>query len=55
MPNVSIRDTGKLVRLILESGPAYFTKTVAFYSEALAEADKLAAIGESIYEFPFFT
>ncbi|GKZ26765.1 hypothetical protein AbraIFM66951_003657 [Aspergillus brasiliensis] len=46
MPNVSIRDTGKLVQVILESGATYFTKTIAFYNEALAEADKLAAIGQ---------
>ncbi|RAL11495.1 NmrA/HSCARG family protein [Aspergillus homomorphus CBS 101889] len=46
MPNVSIRDTGKLVQLVLESGTTYFAKTIAFYNQALAEADKLAAIGE---------
>lgn len=47
MPNVSIRDTGKLVKLILESGSTYLTKTIAFYCQALTEADKLAAIGKS--------
>ncbi|PYH82699.1 NmrA-like family protein [Aspergillus uvarum CBS 121591] len=45
MPNVSIRDTGKLVRLVLESGSTYFTHTIAFYGQALSEADKLASIG----------
>ncbi|GAQ45785.1 NmrA-like family protein [Aspergillus niger] len=44
MPNGSIRDTGKLVRLILEDGATYFTKTVAFYSEAISEAAKQAMI-----------
>ncbi|XRM46657.1 hypothetical protein ABZX51_009687 [Aspergillus tubingensis] len=46
MPNGSIRDTGKLVRLILEDGATYFTKTVAFYSEAISEAEKQAMIGK---------
>ncbi|KAK1147562.1 hypothetical protein N8T08_000904 [Aspergillus melleus] len=44
MPNVSIGDTGKLVQLVLESGTTYFTKTIAFYNQALTEADKLTAI-----------
>ncbi|RAH84782.1 NmrA-like family protein [Aspergillus japonicus CBS 114.51] len=51
MPNVSIRDTGKLVQRVLESGSTYFTKTIAFYAQALAEADKLAAIGQK-YNLP---
>ncbi|GLB08384.1 NmrA-like domain-containing protein 1 [Aspergillus tubingensis] len=46
MPNGSIRDTGKLVRLFLEDGATYFTKTVAFYSEAISEAEKQAMIGK---------
>ncbi|PWY68724.1 NmrA-like family protein [Aspergillus eucalypticola CBS 122712] len=46
MPNGSIRDTGKLVRLFLEDGATYFTKTVAFYSEAISEAAKQAMIGK---------
>ena len=50
MPNVSIADTGKLVRTILETGPAYFTKTIAFYSQALSETEKLAALGESMLQ-----
>lgn len=48
MPNVSIADTGKLGRIILEGGSEYFTKTIAFYSQALSEAEKLAALGESM-------
>ena len=50
MPNVSIADTGKLVRTILETEPAYFTKTIAFYSQALSETEKLAALGESMLQ-----
>ncbi|KAI2827612.1 hypothetical protein CBS63078_6126 [Aspergillus niger] len=46
MPNGSIRDTGKLVRVILEAEATYFTKTVAFYSEAISEAEKQAMIGK---------
>lgn len=45
MPNVAIRDTGKLVHLVLEAGPPYFTKTIAFWAQALSEADKLAELG----------
>ncbi|KAF7595941.1 hypothetical protein BBP40_004087 [Aspergillus hancockii] len=51
MPNVAIADTGKLVRAILEAGATYFTKTIAFYSEALSESGKLASIG-SRYHVP---
>lgn len=46
MPNVAIADTGKLVRTILEGGSQYFEKTIAFYSQSLSEADKLATIGQ---------
>jgi hypothetical protein len=46
MPNVSIADTGKLVRTILEEGSQYFSKTIAFYSQGLSEADKLATMGK---------
>lgn len=49
MPNVAIADTGKLIQTILEAGLAvYFTKTIAFYSQALSEAEKLTALGESM-------
>lgn len=48
MPNVAIADTGKLVRIILEAGSEYFTKTIAFYSQALSEAEKLNALCESM-------
>jgi hypothetical protein len=46
MPNVAIADTGKLVRTIFEAGSQYFKKSVAFYSQSLSEADKLATIGK---------
>ncbi|KAL4801093.1 hypothetical protein BDV19DRAFT_396448 [Aspergillus venezuelensis] len=46
LPNVSIADTGKLVHIVLENGPVYFTKTIAFWSEALSEAAKLAELGQ---------
>lgn len=45
MPNVAIADTGKLVHIILEAGPVYLTKTIAFWAQALSEADKLAEVG----------
>ncbi|KAL3493067.1 hypothetical protein BJX62DRAFT_249999 [Aspergillus germanicus] len=51
MPNVSIADTGALVRAILEAGSTYFTKTIAFYSQALSEADKLSVL-EKKYNIP---
>lgn len=45
LPNVAIADTGKLVHLVLEAGPAYFTKTIAFWAQALSEAEKLGQLG----------
>lgn len=45
LPNVAIADTGKLVHLVLEAGPAYFTKIIAFWAQALSEAEKLAELG----------
>ncbi|KAL1883475.1 hypothetical protein Plec18167_002479 [Paecilomyces lecythidis] len=46
LPNVAIADTGKLVHAIIQSGPAYYTKTIAFWAQALSEADKLAELGK---------
>ncbi|KAL5363817.1 nmrA-like family protein [Aspergillus floccosus] len=46
LPNVAIADTGKLVHSILEAGSVYFTKTIAFWAQALSEAGKLAELGE---------
>ncbi|RAH52310.1 nmrA-like family protein [Aspergillus piperis CBS 112811] len=51
LPNVAIGDTGKLVHLVLEAGSTYFTKTIAFWAQALSEADKLAELG-SCYNVP---
>ncbi|KAL3409721.1 NmrA-like family protein [Aspergillus fumigatus] len=45
MPNVAIADTGKLVHLVVEAGSAYFTKVIAFWAQALSEAEKLAELG----------
>ena len=44
MPNVAIADTGKLVHLVVEAGSAYFTKVIAFWDQALSEAEKLAEL-----------
>ncbi|PLN83665.1 hypothetical protein BDW42DRAFT_200013 [Aspergillus taichungensis] len=46
LPNVAIADTCKLVHIILQAGPTYFTKTIAFWAQALSEAEKLAELGE---------
>ncbi|KAJ5613441.1 hypothetical protein N7510_006635 [Penicillium lagena] len=45
LPNVSITDTGKLVRLVILNGAQYFRKSIAFYAEALSEAEKLREMG----------
>ncbi|KAL7891951.1 hypothetical protein HDV63DRAFT_415581 [Trichoderma sp. SZMC 28014] len=46
LPNVSIADTGKLVSAVIEDGPQYYTKTIAFYAQSLSEAEKLKVLGE---------
>jgi hypothetical protein len=45
LPNVAIADTGKLVHMVVETGSTYFTKTIAFWAQALSEAEKLAELG----------
>lgn len=45
LPNVSIADTGKLVRHVVEADKKYASKVVAFYSEAISEGSKLEALG----------
>lgn len=55
LPNVSIADTGKLVRAVIEDGQQYFTKTIAFYAQSLSEAEKLKVLGEGIIRFAAFT
>ncbi|KAI9369630.1 hypothetical protein BJX61DRAFT_536274 [Aspergillus egyptiacus] len=46
LPNSAIADTGKLIRVVLEGGPIFFRKTIAFWAQALSEAEKLAELGE---------
>jgi hypothetical protein len=55
MPNVSIGDTGKLVLDILKNEHKYRGKRIAFYSQALSEAEKMEALerGERTSETPF--
>lgn len=55
LPNVSIADTGKLVRTVVEDGQQYYTKTIAFYAQSLSEAEKLKMLGEGIIRFIAFT
>lgn len=55
MPNVAISDTGKLVHIILEAGPIYLTKTIAFWAQALSEADKLAELGNCMLVYFTYT
>lgn len=45
MSNMATSDTGKLVLALLEAGSRYLEKTVAFYSQSLAEGEKLAILG----------
>ncbi|GFF21985.1 nmrA-like family domain-containing protein 1 [Aspergillus udagawae] len=51
LPNVAIADTGKLVHMVVEAGSTYFTKTIAFWAQALSEAEKLAELG-NYYNVP---
>ncbi|KAJ5576902.1 hypothetical protein N7535_003828 [Penicillium sp. DV-2018c] len=46
MPNAAIADTGKLVVEILSDRQRYYKKTIAFYSEALSEAEKMKTLGQ---------
>jgi hypothetical protein len=48
LPNVAIEDTGKLVDYVIRHGSTYQTKTIAFSSEELSEAEKAATIGRSM-------
>ncbi|KAL4933670.1 uncharacterized protein BDV17DRAFT_278842 [Aspergillus undulatus] len=41
-----------LVRAFLEAGSTYFTKTIAFYSQAMSEAEKLAELERVQYDIP---
>ncbi|KAF2994363.1 hypothetical protein E8E13_001288 [Curvularia kusanoi] len=46
LPNVSIADTGKLVRHVIEHGGDFASKVIAFYGEAISEGAKLEALGK---------
>jgi hypothetical protein len=48
LPNVAIEDTGKLVDYVIRHGGRYQTKTIAFFSEELSEAEKAETIGRSM-------
>jgi hypothetical protein len=48
LPNVSIADTGKIVRAVIEDGQQYYTKTISFYAQSLSEAENLRVFGEGI-------
>lgn len=48
LPNVSIADTGKLVRAVIEHGKKYFESTIAFYSQSLSESEKLTELGNGL-------
>lgn len=53
MPNVSIADTGKLVRHVTERGAEFVSKVIAFYGEAISEGAKLEALGKCMqYSVP---
>lgn len=44
LPNVAISDTGKLVQYILEHPDLCLEKTIAFYSEAISEGQKVESM-----------
>lgn len=52
LPNVSIADTGKLVRAVIEGGSNYFEKSIAFYSQSLSESEKLTELGNGLSSTP---
>ncbi|RGP77790.1 hypothetical protein FLONG3_4084 [Fusarium longipes] len=46
LPNVAISDTGKLVQYILDHPDQCLEKSIAFYSEAMSEGEKIRAMSE---------
>jgi hypothetical protein len=48
LPNVSIADTGKFVRAVIERGNNCFESTIAFYSQGLSESEKLVELGNGL-------
>jgi hypothetical protein len=49
LPNVAISDTGKLVQYILDHPDQCLEKTIAFYSEAISEGEKIRSMAEGVY------
>ncbi|KAF4466382.1 hypothetical protein FALBO_6766 [Fusarium albosuccineum] len=47
LPNVAISDTGKLVQYILDHPDTCLEKTIAFYSEAMSEGQKIKSIASA--------
>ncbi|KAG8673043.1 hypothetical protein FPOAC2_06467 [Fusarium poae] len=47
LPNVAISDTGKLVQYILDHPDQCLEKTIAFYSEAISEGEKIRSMAEA--------
>ncbi|RGP74749.1 hypothetical protein FSPOR_1328 [Fusarium sporotrichioides] len=47
LPNVAISDTGKLVQYILDHPQQCLSKTIAFYSEAISEGEKIRSMAEA--------
>ncbi|KAK2691615.1 hypothetical protein QWA68_007785 [Fusarium oxysporum] len=47
LPNVAISDTGKLVQYILDHPDECLEKTIAFYSEAISEGDKIKSMASA--------
>lgn len=44
LPNAAISDTGKLVKYLVEHDDKYHKRTIAFYSQAISELDKLKVL-----------
>ncbi|CAF3430413.1 unnamed protein product [Fusarium graminearum] len=47
LPNVVISDTGKLVQYILDHPDQCLEKTIAFYSEAISEGEKIRSMAKA--------
>ena len=48
LPNVSVSDTGKVIRAVIEHGKKYFESSIAFYSQSLSESEKLTELGNGL-------
>ncbi|GKU09199.1 unnamed protein product, partial [Fusarium langsethiae] len=47
LPNVAISDTGKLVQYILDHPDLCFERTIAFYSQAISEGEKIQSMASA--------